>query len=136
MVVADGVMWILGSSSERGDLVLYHYPLESLDPPSEVELGKAETIWSFPVVGNLVVKNGVCYFAWCRPKDSSYDLVLSKWDGRSKDATDEVLVEGVDSNLSISMAAIDGKLCVAFHRSRDGNYPGYGVIETVIHSLD
>ncbi len=87
----------------------------------------------------MPVPNGInlrAYLAWCRREKDRLDLVLTKWDGVSKSATDIVLAEKVDFNLSISIAAIGDHLCIAYHHSREGDYPGSSVITPLFRKID
>jgi len=136
MVVADGVMWLAGPLQEKENLYLFRYPLDSLEPPAQQDLGNVAMIYTFPVASNLVVIKGACYIVWNRYQDEKLNLVLTKWDGASGKVTDVVLSENVDFNLSISLAHIGDKLCIAYHRSSFGDYPGWSVIETLFRPID
>jgi hypothetical protein len=136
IAVSEGILWLSGCPSNQQNLFLYHYTIGSLESPKEIKLGQVGMIYDFPVASNLVVVNGASYIVWCRSQEDHMELVLSKWDGVSEHAVDTVLAKKVDFNLSISIAAIGDHLCVAYHHSRDGDYPGKSVIAMIFKTID
>jgi hypothetical protein len=119
---------------------LNHFERDSFNLPTSVTVGEPATI-SFlvrsPVVSNLIqIRDRYC-FGWIRwNRDmKKYETVISTWRPGEAQTSDLVLDEISDWNAYLSMAAIDDRVCLAYHCSINGDYMGFGKIVTVFRKI-
>lgn len=120
---------------------LNHFDRHSFNLPNSIVVGEPETI-SFigtsPVVSNLVQIGHRYCFGWMRfnRERKKSETVISSWKPGEAKTSDIVLDEISDWNAYLSLAAIGDRICLAYHCSIDGDYPGFGKIVTVFRKID
>jgi hypothetical protein len=86
----------------------------------------------------LVWVGGRVWFAWIRKADGFEKLpptkqwvtMLASYDPQSKKLEQKILPEQSHYNTPVSINTVNGWLCVAWHCSKDGSYPGESMIVT------
>jgi hypothetical protein len=133
---------ILRKSSTGEEFDLQH-EIAWLDRPtlhlaSKVDLGNCATINMVPTMSHLIWAENRVWFAWIRKADDFEKLpptkqwvtVLASYEPKSKKLEKKILAEQSHWNANLSLNSVAGWVCVAWHCSRDGSYPGESMIVT------
>jgi hypothetical protein len=133
------VLWNIKTHSPDDPLTLKLSWMDRNELPSGVtsDVGWPAYIYHFPRVSKLVLAEGKLWFAWVRsePDETKIDMfrwvtVLTSYDPKTKRMDHTALPQKSDWNTSLSMALCKGWLCIAWHCSKDGSYPGVAEIVT------
>lgn len=109
-----------------------------------VKIGEPATIYHFPRCSSPLWAANHWWVAWVRAAPDStksevppraWETVLTKIDPTTGEMNHRVLDGLSDWNTSLSINATNGWLCVAWHVTKDGTYPGIAKIETVFERL-
>lgn len=130
--------------SNRVTLYLSHVMREGFLPGATVMIGMPATIYGFPTSSAPVWAAGRWWVAWVRQSEKTEDrkvptktwqTVLSSYDPATKKLGHKPLVGLSNWNTSLSMKTAGGWLCIAWHASVDGSYPGEAKIVTAFEKL-
>lgn len=118
--------------------------LKGFTPGKTVKIGRPATIYDFPTASPPVWAAGRWWVAWVRARADkmkqnhpveAWQTVLSGYDP-STNKLEHKPVAGLSNwNSHMSMKALDGWLCIAWHASVDGSYPGVAKIVTAFEKL-
>ena len=107
-----------------------------------VDVGKPASIYDFPSASNLVWAEGKMWFAWVKEfqeeaKDlkSRWKTILTSYDPVTKKIQHKELPQPSNWNTGISMRFLNGWLCLAWHCTKDGSYPGEAAIITAFEKV-
>ena len=107
-----------------------------------VDVGKAASIYDFPSASNLVWAEGKMWFAWVKEfqedaKDQKFrwKTILTSYDPVTKSLQHKELPQPSNWNTGISMRFLNGWLCLAWHCTKDGSYPGEAAIITAFEKV-
>jgi len=109
-----------------------------------VQLGEVATIYEFPSASNPVWAAGRWWVAWVRRAESEEERKdpLREWHTMltsiepTTGAMKHKQLQGLSSwNTGVSMKTTGGWLCIAWHASKDGSYPGTAKIVTAFEKL-
>lgn len=109
----------------------------------EISLGECASIYDSAVVSNLLWAGDHVWLAWVRkakghenrPPTKQWVTLLAHIDPSTGTVSEEVLDAPSHWNAHLSMDVCDGWLCLAWHCSKDGSYPGDAQIVTVFRKL-
>ena len=121
---------------EDQNLWLYSFVRKGDSKPAKACLGKTSFIWQMPAISNLIKVSGKYCLATVRynREKQKFETVIATWKP-GEDAVLDVLDKPSDWNASLSVAAINNRICLSYHCSIDGDYPGVGQIITVFREL-
>jgi len=107
-----------------------------------VEVGKPATIYDFPSASNLVWAEGKLWLAWVKElgkedmEQSPISVtVLTCYDPHTKSLLHKELPQPSNWNTRISMGFLKGWLCLVWHCTKDGRYPGEAEIITAFEKV-
>ena len=134
--VDDKSIAMLATTGKRV-LTLFHFDRAKFQPPEIAAVGQPTFIYDFPGASNVVFAAERYWLAWIRfnREKEKFETVLSDWKPGEAKSHETVLDAPADWNTEISVAAIGTKLCVAYHCSVTGEYPGYSQIITVFKDV-
>jgi len=141
-----GFSWSLPRGTQQGEVKLMFSAasLKGFARGISVEIGKPATIYDMPRVSNTVWAAGRWWIAWVRTstdvKDhddphKAWKTILTSINPVTGKTEDEVLPGLSNWNTDLSMKTVGGWLCVAWHASMDGQYPGVAKIVTAFKKL-
>ena len=129
-VLADEHTITMAAKAGTDVLSLYYFSRDHFRLPQIVEIGSPATIYDFPSASNLVRAGGRVWIAWVRPKKEKYEMVLSSWTPGGEKPVETVLDAPANWNSHLSLGVIGDVLCLAYHCSITGAYPGRSEIVT------
>jgi hypothetical protein len=123
----------LSATTNDQILKLFHFDRAKFAAPTTATLGKPTFIYDFPGASNLIFAADRYWIAWIRHnrQKEKCETVLSDWKPGENQPHEAVLDAPSDWNTELSMAAIENRLCLAYHCSVTGEYPGYSQIITL-----
>ena len=126
---------ILAAKTGSDSLSFYHYSRDHFRLPSVVAIGSPVKIYDFPIASNIVYAGERYWIAWVRAKENQlgFESILTSWRPGDVRASEIVLEGPADWNEHLSMQAHGNVLCLAYHCSINGAYPGRSRIITVFH---
>ncbi|MEN3940465.1 hypothetical protein WJU23_04160 [Prosthecobacter sp. SYSU 5D2] len=117
-----------------------HLSMASLNGSAEdktLPLGKVATIYDFPAASSPLWAAGRWWVAWVQEsgqsqsaQDERWQTLLSSYDPVTQKLEHQALPGISHWNSSLSIAATEGWLCIAWHASQEGRYPGSAKIVT------
>jgi hypothetical protein len=118
-------------------LWLYHFDRRRTDPPVSVCLPRPPFIYDSPVISNLIKVGSRYCIAWIKfdEAEKKHHTVITTWKPTEKEPNNLVLSEPSNWNTSLSMAAVGHRICLTYHCSIEGDYPGVGQIITVFRDI-
>lgn len=128
----------LRDDPEKGvDLRLWCCRRDGFQPGKKVSLGTVCTIYDFPTASAPLWCAGRWWVAWVEERrageKTTWTTVLSSVDPATGNVERRDLPGISNWNSSLSLAAnAAGTICVAWHASVDGSYPGTGKIVTAV----
>jgi hypothetical protein len=116
-------------------LSFYRFSRDGFELPAIVKIGSPETIYDFPVASNIVFAGGKYWIAWMRPGKEKIDPVLSSWKPGDTEVNHLVLKTPGNWNSHLSLEAAGDVICLAYHCSASGIYPGRSSIITAFYPV-
>ena len=144
-----GVTWsprdtMIGDGSEPVKLMFSTTREAGFSEGTTVLIGHPATIYAFPSASAPFWAAKRWWIAWIRLREGKTDrdagvdvweTVLTSVLPESGEMAHKVLPGLSSWNTGLSLAAIDGWLCIAWHASVDGSYPGTATIVTAFEKL-
>lgn len=119
------------SPARQAELSLHRFSLKTWAEEAQVDLPKAEVIYS-PICSNLIAEQGKVYVGIVSPLGDGQVLYLAGWDGRSAQCSVRELTKRIDGNTSLSLAHIGDDALMAYHHPENG----FSRIQAIAFSLD
>jgi hypothetical protein len=134
-VYVDENQLVMSATTDDHVLRLFHFDRHKFESPAVASVGKTTFIYDFPGASNVVYAADRFWLAWVHynSEKKKFETILSSWKPGDEKPQERVLDSPSDWNTELSMAAIDNHLCVAYHCSVAGEYPGYSQIITAFH---
>lgn len=142
---AIAVLWSepVGEGEERAVLMkLSWIDRASFSVVATVDVSKPATIYDFPSASNLVWAEGKLWLAWVKELGKAdieqspiWKTVLTSYDPHTKSLLHKELPQSSNWNTRISMGFLKGWLCLAWHCTKDGRYPGEAEIITAFEKV-
>lgn len=145
---AIGLAWgkrLTEINSSKRNIELWFAWIDRPDLKStcEISLGECASIYDSAVVSNLLWAGDHAWLAWVRkakghenrPPTKQWVTLLAHIDPSTGTVNEEVLDAPSHWNAHLSMDVCDGWLCLAWHCSKDGSYPGDAQIMTAFRKL-
>lgn len=134
-IIADERSIMIAAKAGGNLLSFYWFSRVGFQLPTIVKIGSPATIYDFPVASNTVFAGGKYWLAWMRPGEEKTEVVLSSWKPGDAEAEQVVLKTPGNWNSDLSLAATGDVICLAYHCSAAGVYPGRSSIITAFHPL-
>lgn len=137
------LLWSKTDYEAKGTtLHLTWFQRSSTATPITRELGICGTIYDFPSASDLVWAGGRLWVAWIReesdqkhPPSRHWRTMLTSFDPVTGKTASKELPGISHWNSSLSIAETKGWLCIAWHCSKDMDYPGEAVIVTAFEKI-
>jgi hypothetical protein len=134
-IISDGHSITIAAKAGGNLLSFYHFSRGGFQLPTIVQIGSPATIYDFPVASNIVFAGGKYWIAWMRPGEKKIEAVLSNWKPGNADMEHVVLKTLGDWNSDLSLGTTGDVICLAYHCSASGAYPGRSSIITSFHQV-
>jgi len=131
-VHVDEKCLVMSATTDDHVLRLFYFDRKKFEPPATAAVGKPTFIYDFPGASNVVCAADRFWLSWVHynPEKKKFETILSGWRRGEEKPQETILDAPSDWNSELSMAAIDNHLCIAYHCSVTGEYPGYSQIIT------
>lgn len=129
-------------SSEGTQLRLSMASLQGFAEGKTVTLGEAASIYHFPITSPPIWAANRWWVGWVqkipgnhKKENEAWQTVLSSYEPATQKLEHKPLPGISNWNSSVSIATTNGWLCIAWHASIDGSYPGMAKIVTAFEKL-
>ena len=126
-VHVDEKSLVISATTADRVLRLFYFERGRFHPPPATVVGTPTYIYDFPGASNVIFAADRYWVAWVRtnPEKKRYETVLSRWKPGEDKPNETILDAPSDWNTALSVGAIGNRLCLAYHCSVTGEYPGY-----------
>ena len=138
-----GLAWSSYSNGREPMLNAAWITRPNLQALHKLNLGPCAEIYDFPVVSNLVIADDKLWLGWVRKADKfdelhdmkRWETVMGSVDLKTGKVQQRILPEQSHWNSRLRLNVSKGWLCLAWHCSQDGSYPGNAKIMTHFHEI-
>jgi hypothetical protein len=134
-IIADEDSITIAAKAGGSLLSFYRFSRGNFQLPEVVKIGNPATIYDFPVASNIVFAGGKYWIAWMRPGEKEIEAVLSSWKPGNAEVEHVVLKTPGNWNSYLSLGTTGDVICLAYHCSAEGIYPGRSSIITTFHPV-